>query len=587
MGQIWVREFTGGLDARRMAETTPGGVLIQATNGHITRGGEFEKRAAFVKAYTLPAGTVGLAHTRSGLTVFGSAVEPPGMPSGVSYQRLQHPGGSPTLSVVPSYDLYSGNIYAAGLFSDGSYVHFYDGSIVEDWFEGRARASFRITAGSSGGSGAVTNIKVGGVSIIDSTVSWTTSHAETAEAIAVEINNTLTSPEYTAVAFGDKVIVAALQAGTAANDLPLVVTESGDLVATPDSTTFSGGVDGTFSPGPFVKTIGAKMNALSGSNWHFSGINLPTGWTTENVGAGFVDLSTFESGSEELIAIGRYQDRVAIFSADNIQLWYVDPDPALNQQTQVLNNTGTLSPRSVTQFGDSDLFYLHESGLRSLRARDSSNAASTTDIGNPVDTLIVAELDALPLSDRNRIFGLIEPREGRYWITIKSKIFVFSFFSEAKVSAWSIYETVDSEGNTFEVDEALVFNRRVYLRSGDTIYVYGGLGDGALTYDATEAVAQIPYLDADDPTRQKSITGVDLAAQGTWQVYAAMVPNNPEAQDKIGVVASSTFNENRIPAQGSSTHFSLIFKSQNDGYARLGSCVIHYESSADEDGSAS
>ena len=47
MGTVWVREFTGGLDARRLPETTAGGVLIRARNGHISRGGEFEKRAAF------------------------------------------------------------------------------------------------------------------------------------------------------------------------------------------------------------------------------------------------------------------------------------------------------------------------------------------------------------------------------------------------------------------------------------------------------------------------------------------------------------------------------------------------------------
>ena len=45
MGTIWIREFTGGLDARRLPETTPGGVLIKGIDGHINRGGEFEQRA--------------------------------------------------------------------------------------------------------------------------------------------------------------------------------------------------------------------------------------------------------------------------------------------------------------------------------------------------------------------------------------------------------------------------------------------------------------------------------------------------------------------------------------------------------------
>lgn len=130
------------------------------------------------------------------------------------------------------------------------------------------------------------------------------------------------------------------------------------------------------------------------------------------------------------------------------------------------------------------------------------------------------------------------------------------------------------------VEDAVVFGRRVYMRAGNTIYVYGGLGD-EVVYDATEAIAQIPYLDADKPWQMKELRGFDMAGQGTWKVYVAMNPNNLEAQDAIGVVSDvvsdTTFNEGRIPASGRSTHLSLIFKKQNDGYAKLGSCVIHFE----------
>src|SRR5690606_25456464 len=145
MAIIHVREFLGGLDTRRMPETTPGGVLIQADDGHISAGGEFESRAAFVDSYTVTS-TVGLAATRSELVVFGSAAAP-ALPEGVSYQRLQHPDGTPTLVSVPSWDLYAGKVYAVGVFSDGSRHHFYDGVRVTDWFDGRARAVFSVVSG--------------------------------------------------------------------------------------------------------------------------------------------------------------------------------------------------------------------------------------------------------------------------------------------------------------------------------------------------------------------------------------------------------------------------------------------------------
>ena len=695
MGHIWVREFTGGLDARRMPETTPGGVLIQADDGHITRGGEFEKRAAFVEAYTLPAGTVGLAYTRTGIVVFGSGTEPT-MPSGVTYQRLQHPGASDLVS-VPSFDLYKGKIYAVGVFADGSRHHFYDGERVEDWFDGRARAtfqvtgggftpavpatgSFEITGGTVGGGNQVTSVTINGVTVTSSAVAFTTDADTTAEAVAANIAANTSTPDYTAYALGAAVYITAVTGGTGSNTFVVAATGGGDVTigsetaladgadavtSTLDSITVNGvdiifapvewadsnddtaqaiadvingtstspeydaiavddtvvilaaaqgeiengnvvvvGVSGgfavtpssgiamaggaeeadTYDPGTLARTIGSKMYSLSGPVMHFSGIQAPTGWTTDNVGAGFIDMSSQASGSEQLTALAKYQNSVAVFAETAVQIWYVDPDPALNRQTQVLNNTGTASPRSVTQFGDNDIFYLDESGLRSLRARDSSNAASTTDIGVPVDELITPIVAELSIEGRQQIFGLIEPQEGRFWLIIGSKIFVFSFFSGAKVSAWSKYNTTDSAGETFEVDEAVVYGRRVHLRSGDTIYVYGGLGSTP-TYDATEAVAQIPYLDGEKPWQDKQLTGIDVAAKGTWKIYTAMNPNNLEAQDSIAVVADTiadtTFNGNRIPAQGKSTHFSLILKSQNDDYAKLGSLVLHYE--ADED----
>jgi len=582
VGTIWLKEFLGGLDTRRMPETTPGGVLIQAFDGHITRGGEFESRAAFVKEYDLPAGTIGLAYTRTGLVVFGSTDEPTGIPAGVTYQKLTHPDGADLVS-VPSFDLYSGKLYVVGVFSDGSRVHFYDGVEVEDWFDGRARATFQIIGGT--GSSQLTDLTIGGVAAIGSAVTWTTSNSNTAQLIADEVNSAVSDPEYTAIAVDDVVVLTATVAAASDNGKPVVLTVASGLVTDPASgIVLSGGVDAadTFQPGIFVRTIGSKMYSLSGSNMHFSGIQAPTGWTTDNVGAGFVDMASYASGAEELKALANYQGQVAVYAETNIQIWYTDPDPALNRQTQVLNNTGTIAAGSVTQFGDSDLFYLDLSGLRSLRARDASNAAATTDIGSAVDSLIIEAIESLTEVELEQVVGLIEPRDGRFWLAMKDLIFVFTYFSGAKVSAWSIYRTTDSDGLAFNVEQAVVFGRRVCLRGGNSIYVYGGL-DGALVYDATEAVAQTPYLDADRPSVKKAMTGIDVALSGEWTIYAAQEPTNLAARDKLGVFSETTFNQDRAPALGKSTHLSIIFKSTGTGPHNLASCVIHHDLDDAED----
>lgn len=815
MGTIWVREFTGGLDARRLPETTPGGALVKALDGHINRGGEFEKRRAFVPTYDLPVDgdtslTVGLAYSKTGIVSFGSGA-PPTMPSGVTYQRLQHPDGETTLTRVLSFDLYAGKIYVVGEFADGSRYHFYDGVRVPDWFDGRARATFSVTAGGvnpavsatgsfevTGGtsnptvnkisnitidgvtiiSGAVdhtgnnattaaavalaitshtsspnysatsngqlvtvtatatgtavngkaiiitaagdatvgnvsnmeggaaastselSDLTVDGVSIIGAPVQWTTSNSDTADAIAAAINSHTSSPDYEATSAGETVSIVAASAGVSANGRAVAFTvanglavapasglalangtdaveaaaASGSLtvtggtnnaanqltdlringvaiisgavthtgsnattataiasainsyVSTPDYSAaavgdvvtvtaastgaaingqsivptvtgnftvgslqaMSGGADSeaTFVPGTFVKTIGSRMHCVSGANEHGSGLQQPTKWTTDTTGAFFIDMSTQASGAERLISLAKYQNFVAVLAERVIQIWRFESDPANNSQVQVLNNTGTASPRSVTQFGDADVFYLDESGLRSLRARDSSNAAATTDIGVPVDPLIIAKLRSLSAPEREQVIGLIEPSDGRFWLIMRDTIFVFSFFSGAKISAWSQYTPAywDEEGERveFEIDDAVVFQRRVYIRSGDTIFVYGGLETGAAT-DQTSAVAWLPYLDANTPSVPKKWQGVDAALRGVWTLYGGMQPTEEgfAVQDKLATLDGTTYNLDAIATLGTSTHVSLRFESSGDGEALLSSCAIHYEGDAD------
>lgn len=464
MGTIWVKEFTGGLDVRRMPVATQGGVLIRARDGHITRGGEFEKRAAFVKLAALPLNTKNLAATSTSLLVFGSGVSPV-MPAGVLYQQLAHPvDPAIALDRVLSYDLYGGQIYAVARFVDGAIYHYYNGVLVASW----------QTLG--------------------------------------------------------------------------------------------------YARGTFARTAGRKIYSVAGPNAHFSASGVPTDFDPVSTGAGFINMSMETSGAEELKAVARYQGYLAFFAERVTQIWFVDPDPALNRQVQTLNNTGTVAPKSVTQFGDNDVFYLAESGLRSLRARDASNAAATTDIGVAIDDLVVTALNAMLLDERSEITGLIEPNSGRFWLSIGGTIFVFSYFSGAKVSAWSTYEP------GFQIDDMLSLGGKVYLRSGDDIYVYGGTGSTP-TYDATEAVAWLPYADAGRPTEKKKWTGVDAACEGEWEIRAGMDPDpvNLEVSDRLAIVAGVTYNIGKIGGVGESSHLSLRFKSQGEGPARLAAAVIHYE----------
>lgn len=66
-----ISNFNGGLDARKFFLSLPPGTLTQLINGHITPGGEIEKRKAFEYS-ALPAQVYGLQPTLAGIVVFGS-----------------------------------------------------------------------------------------------------------------------------------------------------------------------------------------------------------------------------------------------------------------------------------------------------------------------------------------------------------------------------------------------------------------------------------------------------------------------------------------------------------------------------------
>ena len=85
MPYIVIEDFRAGLDQRKMPEASPPGTLQTLVNGHITRGGEIEKRRAMVPLYALPPGqTFGFAGANGVLYTFGSD-EAPNVPPGVRY----------------------------------------------------------------------------------------------------------------------------------------------------------------------------------------------------------------------------------------------------------------------------------------------------------------------------------------------------------------------------------------------------------------------------------------------------------------------------------------------------------------------
>jgi len=163
-----------------------------------------------------------------------------------------------------------------------------------------------------------------------------------------------------------------------------------------------------------------------------------------------------------------YQNRLAIFARRSVQIWNVDPDPDLNSVYQLLLNVGAESAESIVGYGDQDIFFLSETGLRSLRARDSSNIASTSDVGVAIDQDFIDYVREQPQNIVSRSKAVLESLDGRYLLALGSRIYVFSNFPGSRVSAWSTYEL--SAGS---VDDWAETGSDLFCRIGDSVRAYG------------------------------------------------------------------------------------------------------------------
>lgn len=429
--------------------------------------------------------------------------------------------------------------------------------------------------------------------------------------IVASINHGSGTHDYSATRDGSRVTITAAVSGEAGNNKPLNIQTSGNVILS-GKTAFAGGRDSipgqpkivrinfTGTPevgnkcwvmitdparpqtpykfgatrmagkkGVFCFTYKGKEYIGVGSTLYFSSLNNPVKWDTYDTGSGFIDMSNNFGGRDDLTGAGVYQNNIAVFTERNCQLWFFDPDPNQNSQKQVLDNTGCLAPNSVVSVGATDLFYLSYNGVRSLQSRESTDAAYANDIGSPIDEIVIAILASLTPEQRAAAKALIEPIDGRYWISIGPRLFVLSYFKGSNILAWSEYVV------GFQVDEMVAFRDKVYLRSGNKIYLYGG--NGGSQYDSCPVVVELPYLDANKPGTFKSVNGVDITCQGTWKVFMGFDYTNANARDEIATFTQPSFALGKIPATGIGTHIGVRLTSDHPGYSRLANVLVHYD----------
>jgi hypothetical protein len=226
----------------------------------------------------------------------------------------------------------------------------------------------------------------------------------------------------------------------------------------------------------------------------------------------------------------------------------------------------------VVPFGNTDVFYLHDTGVRSIRSREGTNAAYVSDVGSAIDPFIQDIIAEVGEAAAAKAKAIIDPRDGRYLLGIGNYVLALSYFPEVKITAWSYLDL------GYSVDNLVRSGRDTYLRSGDTIYRYGG-SDGTTYPDADEfvAVAETPFMDAKDPAARKLLGGFDIAASGEWLVDVLVDPNDLSRVSRVGVAVGTTYHQPAIKLPAGASHFAFRFTCSSAGAASISSMAIHYE----------
>lgn len=460
----------------------------------------------------------------------------------------------------------------------------------------------------------VSSVKVDGVEILGTPIPWRTSNSATAQAVADQINSYTSTVEYSASVIDGGKVVLRSQAGSGASQngkavsistagTVLVnsvvwmsggvdpiggvsqrssfgVTENGDKIGSTlgitiidqDNVEYPYHVGATAMAGldlNYCFTYKSKVNILADSYLIGSELDNPRNWKAGALGVFFIDMSNNINGSEHLMAAAPYQGKLAVFTRASCQIWNIDPDPQNNSISQIIMNSGTIAPNSVIGYGEIDVFYLSDAGIRSLRARDASSQAMVHDVGVNIDTQVVELLHDIPGSVSFNSFSVIEPNDNRLMMSIYDKTFVLSQYPSASINAWSTY-TPDNVSN-----KMAVFDGSVWSRQSNVLYVYGGM-DG-ITYDDCVSDIILPYLDGTKAATMKHLMGIDLTSDGNWDFYVGTDPYAPDVRDHVATISNSTFLLGRVPAVGIGTHIGVRLVSIGSGYGRIGNLILHYE----------
>lgn len=305
----------------------------------------------------------------------------------------------------------------------------------------------------------------------------------------------------------------------------------------------------------FCFTLKRKEYLAAAAKLFFSAFDDATMFNNLNgLGNGFLSIADNYAMSDDLKSVAPYQGKLALFGRGNIQVWSTGVDPGSYQQTQVLDNIGTFAADSVKAKGELDVYFLHDTGVRSLRARDASSNAEPIDVGSPIDTLVQSKLQSATDDERASACGVVEPVTGQYWLFVKDKLYVLSNFPSAKIIAWATwdcgYQTADFSKFIYSPDVA------------GTLYV-------SMVNDYTKSFWSLPGVVASDVITIPQGKYIFLVNSSGVTEFSSAITGGLDFRGSIfydGVSWTFTSNQTTFVPQKFEIHKGQVFASSSDAF---------------------
>lgn len=529
MAALTFDRFEGGLDVRPAAAMSKANILRVLTNAYITTGRSIKKRPCLSFIATLEAGTVGLKASASKLlTFYGAAATITHANPLFQATRVPHitTGAAPIR--IAYCDQFNALPYVAATYGDNTTRHHYlDDPTVWVTLTAYALGIFRrpttlngfryeVTTAGTTAAGEPAWPTTVGATVVDGTVTWT---CRTFAVTDVNCPHT-------------KIVTKRQQK---------------------------------------IYAAGATPN---GGNVNYCKTGDPRDWTTAS-DAGFLPAGLQATGSDQVTALGQFQKSLAVLFSDSAQIWAVSSDPAANELTSTVENVGTLYPRAARALAG-DLFFLSQSGYRSISLLALTGNTQDQDVGNAIDKIVTqAEIDGVAnpymIESTDDPLSIYYPKLGQWWSINGDTAFVYSFSRTGKLSAWSVFTL------PFSVDDATILNQELYVRSGNDVYKVDAtvFKDGASSIPLVDVLMY--YQDANRPDVLKQFMGFKSIGKGSPTVsfkFAADDQDLESAEYELPAVSESGAI---YPVELCATRIAPHFQHQKDEDFELSLASLLYE----------